>query len=89
MVISANPPDEKQLTDKDPFMISVECSHGWRNMINTEFDGMVNMIIGNQQADYPGVSCATYGTTCKIVQTLYETGKLDNSVGWDNPPELV
>ena len=85
--VSANPPDEKLLTNKDPFMIGAECSHGFRNLINTEFPEYVNMVIGNQRADYPGASCATYQTTCKIVQVLYETGKLDDSVGWDNPPK--
>lgn len=87
MTISGNPPPEKQLHKGVPFMIGAECSHGWRNLINTEFSGMVNLVIGGQRADYPGVSCATYETTCKIVQVLYETGKLDNSVEWDNPPE--
>jgi len=89
MTISGNPPPEKHPIElkKTPFMIGVECSHGWRNLINTEFPEYVNMIIGNQRADYPGASCATYETTCNIVQVLYETGKLDNRVEWDNPPE--
>jgi hypothetical protein len=88
MTISGNPPPEKQLTDKNPFMIGVNCAHGWRNLVNTQFPGMVNMIVGDQQADYPGSSCATYETTCQIVQKLYETGKLDDRVKWDNPPKI-
>ena len=87
--VSANPPDEKQpeALKATPFMISAETPSGLRNLINTEFPEYVNMVIGNQRADYPGGSCATYETTCKIIQVLYETGKLDDSVGWDNPPK--
>lgn len=89
LTISGNPPEEKQPLEGVPFMIGAECSHGWRNLINTEFPEYVNMVIGNQKADYPGISCATYETTRKIVQVLYETGKLDNRVEWDNPPNIT
>ena len=67
-------------------MIGVECAHGWRNLVNTEFSGTVDMVIGGQRADYPGSGCAGYATTKRILQTLYVTGKLDDKVQWDNPP---
>jgi len=84
--ISGNPLPEKHSMEGVPFMVGAECSHGWRNLVNTEFSGMVNMVIGGQRADYPGSGCSTYETTLRIAQVLYETGKLDEKVKWDNPP---
>lgn len=68
------------------YHFGVGCQHGWRNLINNEFERPVNAVIGGQRADYPGAGFATLKTARKIIQTLYETGQLDSSVGWDNPP---
>lgn len=89
MTVSGNPPPEGNSMEGVPFMIGAECAHGWRNLINTEFPGMVNMVIGGQRADYPGSGCASYETTERILCTLYLTGKLDDRVQWDNPPLKV
>lgn len=70
-------------------MIGAECAHGWRNLVNNEFPGTVNMVISGQRADYPGSGCASYETTKRILCTLYLTGKLDDRVQWDNPPPEV
>ena len=78
MVISGN--------QKTGYYIGVECAHGWRNLVNNEFPEKVEAVIGGQKAEYPGSGFATLATAKRIIQTLYETGELDTSVGWDNPP---